>query len=93
METLKKEYFIGGSKDLHNIFTMELSIRNWNGYPEFTASFNEGELVNIDEKNEDDASRYADEMDQLDVYYIEENEDGSTDGVIRQDIAFTECYI
>jgi hypothetical protein len=42
---------------------------------------------------EDEAIKYADEMDQLDEYYIEEREDGSTDGVIRKDIAFTECYI
>lgn len=42
---------------------------------------------------EDEAIRYADEMDQLNEYYIEEREDGSTDGVIRKDIAFTECYI
>lgn len=46
-----------------------------------------------DYPSEDDAIQYADEMDQLDCYYIEEREDGSTDGVIRKDIAFTECYI
>lgn len=42
---------------------------------------------------EDDAIRYADEMEQLEDYYIEEREDGTTDGVIRKDIAYTECYI
>lgn len=42
---------------------------------------------------EDDAIEYADEMEQLEDYYIEEREDGTTDGVIRKDIAFTECYI
>ena len=43
--------------------------------------------------SEDDAIEYADEMEQLEEYYIEEREDGTTDGVIRKDIAFTECYI
>lgn len=43
--------------------------------------------------SEDDAIQYADEMEQLEEYYIEEREDGTTDGVIRKDIAFTECYI
>ena len=42
---------------------------------------------------EDDAIQYADEMEQLEDYYIEEREDGTTDGVIRKDIAYTECYI
>lgn len=42
---------------------------------------------------EDDAIRYADEMERLEEYYIEKREDGTTDGVIRKDIAFTECYI
>lgn len=43
--------------------------------------------------SEDDAIEYADEMEQLEEYYIEEREDGTTDEVIRKDIAFTECYI
>lgn len=43
--------------------------------------------------NEDEAIQYADEMEQLEEYYIEEREDGTTDGVIRKDIAYTECYI
>lgn len=43
--------------------------------------------------SEDEAIQYADEMEQLEEYYIEEREDGTTDGVIRKDIAFTECYI
>ena len=51
-ERIRKEYFIGGSEDLHSIFTMELNVTYRNGYQEFTASFNEGDLVNIDEKNE-----------------------------------------
>lgn len=42
---------------------------------------------------EDDAIQYADEMDQLEGYYIEEREDGSSDGVIRKDVSYTECYI
>ena len=43
--------------------------------------------------DEDDAIQYADEMEQLEEYYIEEREDGTTDGVIRKDISYTECYI
>ena len=46
-----------------------------------------------DYPSEDDAISYADEMEQLDGYYIEEREDGTSDNVIRLDIAFTECYI
>lgn len=42
---------------------------------------------------EDDAIEYADEMEQLEEYYIEFREDNTTDGVIRRDVAFTECYI
>ena len=43
--------------------------------------------------DEDDAIQYADEMEQLEDYYIEIKEDGSTDNVIRKDIAYTECFI
>lgn len=43
--------------------------------------------------SEDEAIQYADEMDWLDDYYIEIREDGSTDNVIRKDIAYTECFI
>lgn len=42
---------------------------------------------------EDEAIQYADEMDQLNNYYIEEREDGTSDNVIRLDIAYTECFI
>jgi len=43
--------------------------------------------------SEDDAIEYADDTDRLEDYYIEEREDGTNDGVIRQDIYYTECYI
>jgi hypothetical protein len=46
-----------------------------------------------DYPSEDEAILYADEMVQLESYYIEEQEDGITDGVIRQDIAYTETFI
>lgn len=42
---------------------------------------------------EDEAIQYADEMEQLDEYYIEEYEDGLCDGVIRLDVAYTETFI
>lgn len=43
--------------------------------------------------SEDEAIQYADEMNWLDGYYIEIREDGSTDNVIRKDIAYTDCFI
>lgn len=43
--------------------------------------------------NENEAIQYADEMEQLEGYYIEEREDGTSDGVIRKDISYTEYYI
>lgn len=46
-----------------------------------------------DYPSEDDAIRYADEMERLEGYYIEVWEDGGSDNVIRKDIAYTECYI
>lgn len=42
---------------------------------------------------EDDAIEYADEMEQLEGYYIEEREDGTSDNVIRLDVSYTECFI
>lgn len=46
-----------------------------------------------DYPSEDDAIQYADEMERLNDYYIEEREDGTSDNVIRLDIAYTECFI
>lgn len=46
-----------------------------------------------DYPSEDDAISYADEMEQLDSYYIEEREDGTSDNVIRLDIAYVETFI
>ena len=43
--------------------------------------------------SEDDAIQYADEMERLENYYIEEREDGTSDNVIRLDIAYTETFI
>lgn len=42
---------------------------------------------------DDDVIQYADEMEQLNEYYIEEHEDGFCDGVIRRDISYTETFI
>lgn len=41
----------------------------------------------------EDAIQYAYEMDQLDDYYIEVQDDGFTDNVIRLDVAYTETFI
>lgn len=46
-----------------------------------------------DYPSEDDAIQYADEMERLDDYYIEEREDGTSDNVIRLDVSYTECFI
>ena len=46
-----------------------------------------------DYPDEDDAIEYADEMERLEDYYIEEREDGTSDNVIRLDIAYTETFI
>lgn len=43
--------------------------------------------------NIDDAIEYADETDQLNDYYIEVRDDGTSDNVIRLDVAFTETFI
>lgn len=43
--------------------------------------------------SEDEAIEYADEMEQLNDYYIEVREDGTSDNVIRRDVAFTETFI
>jgi hypothetical protein len=67
MENMKKEFLIGGSKDFENIFTMEIEIRDWNGYPEFSASFNEGELFNVEERNENAEDWYSTLFDEMDA--------------------------
>lgn len=46
-----------------------------------------------DYPSEDDAIQYADEMEELEEYYIEEHEDGTSDNVIRLDIAYVETFI
>lgn len=46
-----------------------------------------------DYPSEDDAIQYADEMEHLENYYIQEYEDGTSDNVIRLDIAYTETFI
>lgn len=42
---------------------------------------------------DDEIIRYADEMEQLDDYYIEIREDGTSDNVIRRDVSYTETFI
>lgn len=65
-----------------------------NGFFELTMDFNSMDAI--------DNNRYINEIIYYNCnnelgkylkYYIEEREDGTTDGVIRKDIAFTECYI
>lgn len=74
-ERIKKQYFIGGSENLHSIFTMNIEVTYRNGYQEFTASFNEGELVNIDERNENAREWYEEMFDCADseskLFYLQ----------------------
>lgn len=65
-----------------------------NGFFELTMDFNSMDAI--------DNNRYINEIIYYNCnnelgkylkYYIEQREDGTTDGVIRKDIAFTECYI
>ncbi len=46
-----------------------------------------------DYPDEDDAIQYADEMDQLNDYYIEIDDNENSDNVIRLDVAYTETFI
>jgi len=64
---MKKEFIIGGSKDLHNIITMEVEITYRNNYQEFTAHFNEGELINVDDANESARDWYSMLFDEVDA--------------------------
>ena len=41
----------------------------------------------------EDAIEYANEMEQLNNYYIEVHDDGFCDNVIRLDVSYTEAYI
>jgi len=43
--------------------------------------------------NIDDAIQYAIEMEQLDGYYIEIRDDGTSDNVLRRDVVYTETFI
>lgn len=77
-ERIKKEFIIGGSKNLHNIITMELEVTYRNNYQEFTASFSEGELFNVDERNEDARGWYEEMFDCADneskLYYLQDGD-------------------
>lgn len=85
---MKKEFFIGGSKDLHNIFTMGVEITYRNGYQEFTAHFNEGELFNVEERAGDAEDYYEELWDCLDndtkISYLQ-------DGYITKDEWIQNC--
>lgn len=85
---MKKEFFIGGSKDLHNIFTMDVEVTYRNNYQEFTAHFNEGALVNIDDEDENARDWYEslfyDMDDATKLKYLE-------DGDITRDEWIDQC--
>lgn len=46
----------------NQIITANLSIRTWNGYPEFSASFNAGEAFNVDSIDDDYKTEYFEEV-------------------------------
>lgn len=109
IENLDKDYLCQEGIDLYNkIIEKKKAYENTDAYSEefdrLEGELEEDckELLDICEKqlheyeslpSEDDAISYADEMEQLEEYYIEEREDGTTDGVIRRDVSYTETFI
>ena len=56
---LKKTILIGVKNN--QIITADIEIRDWNGYPEFSACFNHGEAFNVDTIDEDYKRQYAED--------------------------------
>lgn len=59
MEKMKKTVLLGVKNN--QIITADIEIHDWNGFPEFTASFNHGEAFNVDTIDEDYKRSYAEE--------------------------------
>lgn len=57
----KKATLLLGVKN-NQIITADLELRDWNGYPEFSACFNEGDAFNIDSIDDDYKTEYFDEL-------------------------------
>ena len=98
-EARKLYNYIQDKKEI--LYTMAYYSKNYERLEEHLENKSEELLKMLEEQlheyeelpDEDDAIQYAYEMDKLDDYYIEEREDGTTDGVIRLDVAYTECFI
>jgi hypothetical protein len=88
-------------KKIDVLDSMDLYSDNYYNLDEWLFKQTEKVLKDIEEylhsyeeyPEEDEAIQYADDMDQLNDYYIEEREDGTSDDVIHLDIAYTECFI
>lgn len=109
IENLDKDYLSTEGIELYNLiikqqeelYNLDYYSENYNELEE-TIEENCKRLLKICEDllheweqlpDEDDAIQYADEMEQLNDYYIEVREDGTSDNVIRKDVSYTECYI
>lgn len=99
-DDIKKTYNTIISK-IDILDSMNLYSKNYNNLNEWLHEQTKKVLQSIEDylhtyeeyPNEDDAIQYADEMDQLDSYYLEFQDDNQTDGVIRLDVNYTECFI
>lgn len=56
----KRKTILLGVKN-NQIITADISLRDWNGYDEFSASFNVGEAFNVDSIDDNYKKEYADE--------------------------------
>lgn len=59
MEKIRKTILIGVKNN--QIITADIEIRDWNGFPEFSASFNHGEAFNVDTIDEDYKRQYVED--------------------------------
>ena len=57
---MKKTILLGVKNN--QIITANLDLKTWNGYPEFSASFNAGEAFNIDSIDDDYRTEYFNEV-------------------------------
>lgn len=57
MDKMKKTVLLGVKNN--QIITADIEIRDWNGFPEFSASFNHGEAFNVDTIDDDYKKQYA----------------------------------
>ena len=59
MEKIRKTILLGVKNN--QIITADVEVRDWNGFPEFSASFNQGEVFNVDTIDDDYKRQYAED--------------------------------